>query len=30
MSEYVIAKEVGMVCAEIGVDDWSKRKEASG
>ena len=28
LPEYVTAKEVGRVCAEIGLDDWSKRKEA--
>ena len=28
LPEYVTAKEVGRVCAEIGFDDWSKRKEA--
>ncbi len=28
LPEYVTAKEVGKVCAEIGLDDWSKRKEA--
>jgi hypothetical protein len=28
LAEYVTAKEVGRVCAEIGLDDWSKRKEA--
>lgn len=27
LPEYVTAKEVGRVCAEIGLDDWSKRKE---
>jgi hypothetical protein len=29
LPEYVTAKEVGRVCAEIGLDDWSKRKEAT-
>jgi hypothetical protein len=29
LPEYVTAKEVGKVCAEIGLDDWSKRKEAT-
>ena len=28
LPEYVTATEVGRVCAEIGLDDWSKRKEA--
>jgi hypothetical protein len=28
LPEYVTAKEVGRVCAEVGLDDWSKRKEA--
>jgi hypothetical protein len=28
LPEYVTAKEVGRVCTEIGLDDWSKRKEA--
>jgi hypothetical protein len=28
LREYVTAKEVGRVCAEIGMDDWSKRTEA--
>ena len=28
LPEYVTAKEVARVCAEIGMDDWSKRKEA--
>ena len=28
LPEYVTASEVGRVCAEIGLDDWSKRKEA--
>jgi hypothetical protein len=28
LPEYVSAKEVARVCAEIGVDDWSKRVEA--
>jgi hypothetical protein len=28
LPEYVTAKEVGRVCAEIGLDDWSKLKEA--
>ena len=28
LPEYVTAKEVARVCAEIGIDDWSKRKEA--
>jgi hypothetical protein len=25
LPEYVTATEVGRVCAEIGLDDWSKR-----
>ena len=29
LPEYVTAKEVGRVCAEVGLDDWSKRKEAA-
>ena len=28
LPEYVTAKEVARVCAEIGIDDWSKRTEA--
>jgi len=28
LPEYVTATEVGRVGAEIGLDDWSKRKEA--
>ena len=28
LPEYVTAKEVARVCAEIGMDDWSKRTEA--
>jgi hypothetical protein len=28
LPEYVTSKEVGRVCAEVGLDDWSKRKEA--
>lgn len=28
MTEQRLIKEVGKVCAEIGLDDWSKRKEA--
>ncbi len=28
LPEYVTAKEVGRVCAEIGLDDWSKKKDA--
>jgi hypothetical protein len=28
LPEYVTAKEVARVCAEIGMDDWSKRAEA--
>jgi hypothetical protein len=28
LPEYVTAKEVARVCAEIGLDDWSKRTEA--
>jgi hypothetical protein len=28
LPEYVTAKEVARVCAEIGMDDWSKRIEA--
>lgn len=28
LPEYVTAKEVERVCAEIGMDDWSKRTEA--
>jgi hypothetical protein len=28
LPEYVTAKEVARVCAEIGMDDWSKRSEA--
>ena len=28
LPEYVTAKEVGRVCVEIGLDDWSKRKDA--
>jgi hypothetical protein len=28
LPEYVTVKEVARVCAEIGMDDWSKRKEA--
>jgi hypothetical protein len=26
--EYVTAEEVARVCAEIGMDDWSKRTES--
>ena len=29
LPEYVTAKEVGRVCVEIGLDDWSKRKDAT-
>ena len=28
LPEYVTAKEVARVCAEIGMEDWSKRTEA--
>jgi hypothetical protein len=28
LPEYVTVKEVARVCAEIGLGDWSKRKEA--
>jgi hypothetical protein len=28
LPEYVTAKEVARVCAEMGMDDWSKRTEA--
>ena len=28
LPEYVTAKEVARVCAEIGLDDWTKRTEA--
>jgi hypothetical protein len=28
LPEYVTAKEVARVCAEIGMDDWSERTEA--
>lgn len=28
LPEYVTTKEVARVCAEIGMDDWSKRTEA--
>ena len=27
LPEYVTAKEVARVCAEIGMEDWSKRTE---
>jgi predicted acyltransferase (DUF342 family) len=29
LPEYITAQEVGRVCAEIGMDDWSKRTDAA-